>query len=86
MKQALAILLAVAFTFASAAEASKQTFNFDYGSSRQHASNLQSHRHFRNKVGRDLRSRPASAQCQDGSQSFSRHHRGTCSGHGGVAR
>lgn len=28
----------------------------------------------------------ASAQCQDGSYSFSLHHRGTCSHHGGVAR
>jgi hypothetical protein len=27
----------------------------------------------------------ASAQCRDGSYSFSRSHRGTCSGHGGVA-
>lgn len=28
----------------------------------------------------------ASAQCGDGSWSFSLHHRGTCSRHGGVAR
>ena len=28
----------------------------------------------------------ASAQCRDGSFSFSAHHRGTCSHHGGVAR
>lgn len=28
----------------------------------------------------------ASAQCRDGSYSFSEHHRGTCSHHGGVAR
>jgi len=27
----------------------------------------------------------ASAQCRDGSYSFSTHHRGTCSRHGGVA-
>jgi Protein of unknown function (DUF3761) len=26
----------------------------------------------------------ASAQCRDGSYSFSRHHQGTCSHHGGV--
>lgn len=30
--------------------------------------------------------RGASAQCRDGSYSFSLHHRGTCSHHGGVAR
>jgi hypothetical protein len=28
----------------------------------------------------------ATAQCRDGSYSFSRHRRGTCSHHGGVAR
>ena len=28
----------------------------------------------------------ASAQCQDGTYSFSKHRRGTCSWHGGVAR
>ena len=28
----------------------------------------------------------ASAQCRDGSWSFSLHHRGTCSHHGGVGR
>ena len=26
----------------------------------------------------------ATAKCRDGSYSFSQHHRGTCSGHGGV--
>ena len=26
-----------------------------------------------------------SAVCRDGTQSYSHHHRGTCSGHGGVA-
>jgi hypothetical protein len=28
----------------------------------------------------------ASAQCRDGSYSFSRHHQGACSRHGGVSR
>lgn len=28
----------------------------------------------------------ATAECQDGSYSFSRHHRGTCSHHGGVSQ
>lgn len=28
----------------------------------------------------------ATARCRDGEYSFSRHHRGTCSGHGGVAQ
>jgi len=28
----------------------------------------------------------ATAQCRDGSYSFSKHHQGTCSHHGGVAK
>jgi len=28
----------------------------------------------------------ATAQCRDGTWSFSQHHQGTCSHHGGVAR
>ncbi|HYM00974.1 MAG TPA: DUF3761 domain-containing protein, partial [Blastocatellia bacterium] len=28
----------------------------------------------------------ATAQCSDGTFSFSQHHQGTCSHHGGVAR
>jgi hypothetical protein len=28
----------------------------------------------------------ATAHCRDGAESFSEHHRGTCSGHGGVAK
>ncbi len=34
------------------------------------------------------KSRPAGAEalCRDGEYSFSTHHRGTCSGHGGVAQ
>lgn len=50
--------------------------------------------HYRNSDGRCIH-RPvqspsppggATARCRDGSYSFSRHHRGTCSGHGGVAQ
>lgn len=33
-----------------------------------------------------LRGCGASALCRDGTYSFSSHHRGTCSWHGGVAR
>lgn len=33
----------------------------------------------------DPNSGGASARCRDGSYSHSRHHSGTCSGHGGVA-
>lgn len=50
-------------------------------------------RHYRNVDGNSIHSpmqassRPdgATAHCRDGSWSFSQHHRGTCSHHGGVA-
>lgn len=49
--------------------------------------------YYRNSAGNEVhrpvrtRSRPAgaTAQCRDGSWSFSQSHRGTCSHHGGVA-
>ncbi|MDR5821049.1 MULTISPECIES: DUF3761 domain-containing protein [unclassified Caballeronia] len=59
-------------------------------------SDLDSHGHYTNRDGDTVhapaRSRSgnvpagATAQCRDGSYSFSRHHSGTCSRHGGVAR
>ena len=57
---------------------------------------LTSHEHYRNKSGQDVHSPAkttngrvptgASAKCVDGTYSFSRHHSGTCSRHGGVAQ
>lgn len=57
--------------------------------------NLQSHDHYKNKAGQSVHSPAksidgkvptgASAECRDGSYSFSKNRRGTCSGHGGVA-
>jgi hypothetical protein len=56
---------------------------------------LESHGHYRNKAGQEVHAPAktkdgkapagASAQCRDGSYSFSRNHRGTCSHHGGVS-
>jgi hypothetical protein len=58
-------------------------------------SDLDNHGHYVNHDGQTVhapaRSRSgqipdgASAQCRDGTYSFSRHHSGTCSRHGGVA-
>lgn len=55
---------------------------------------LASHRHYTNSDGQDVHSPAksknglapagASAQCRDGTYSFSQHRRGTCSHHGGV--
>jgi len=57
-------------------------------------STLKEHNHYRNVDGREVHSPAhtlsgaapsgASAKCGDGSFSFSLHHRGTCSHHGGV--
>jgi hypothetical protein len=56
---------------------------------------LQEHGHYTNSSGKVVHAPAhtvtgaapagASAQCRDGSYSFSAHHRGTCSHHGGVA-
>jgi hypothetical protein len=55
---------------------------------------LQTHNHYVNKAGQDVHSPAksvdgqvpsgASAKCRDGSYSFSKSRRGTCSRHGGV--
>ncbi len=58
-------------------------------------SRLQEHGHYTNRSGARVHSPAharnggvpagATAHCGDGSYSFSQHHRGTCSHHGGVA-
>jgi hypothetical protein len=58
-------------------------------------SELTSHGHYVNKSGQEVHSpaktksgrvpNGASARCIDGTYSFSQHHSGTCSRHGGVA-
>jgi len=63
--------------------------------SAQDESNLEEHGHYVKKDGqvvhspahtKDGKAPPgASAQCRDGSYSFSQNRRGTCSHHGGVA-
>lgn len=55
---------------------------------------LQTHGHYVNKAGQEVHAPAksvdgkvpdgASAKCRDGSYSFSKNHRGTCSHHGGV--
>lgn len=57
---------------------------------------LVEHGHYKNKSGQDVHSpahskdgnlpQGASAKCRDGTYSFSKHHSGTCSRHGGVAQ
>ncbi|WP_188566224.1 DUF3761 domain-containing protein [Undibacterium terreum] len=58
-------------------------------------SKLTTHNHYTNKAGQNVHSPAktvdgkvppgATAKCGDGTYSFSRNHRGTCSHHGGVS-
>lgn len=58
-------------------------------------SKLDRHGHYTNRTGQEVHQPArslngavpagATARCRDGDYSFSRHHSGTCSGHGGVA-
>jgi hypothetical protein len=60
----------------------------------QNEADLQTHDHYVNKAGQEVHAPAksvdgkvpagASAKCRDGSYSFSKSHRGTCSHHGGV--
>jgi hypothetical protein len=73
------ISLAGLILLAAPAEARKH--DYVYGDTYTNSSGHQVHRPMR------ATSPPAgwTAQCRDGSYSFSEHHRGTCSRHGGVA-
>ena len=58
-------------------------------------SDLDNHNHYLNRDGNSVHSparsrsgavpQGATARCRDGTYSFSQHHTGTCSRHGGVA-
>jgi hypothetical protein len=62
---------------------------------RQDEGNLDRHGYYTNSTGHEVHQpakslnsaipNGASARCRDGDYSFSEHHSGTCSGHGGVA-
>nr|WP_224038966.1 DUF3761 domain-containing protein [Paraburkholderia unamae] len=92
MKTIAAIVVAVmslAATSANAYSSTPRTWTqLDEG-------DLTSHGHYVNHDGRDVHSPSrtkdravppgATARCGDGSYSFSQHHSGTCSRHGGVA-
>ncbi|WP_206240450.1 DUF3761 domain-containing protein [Novosphingobium terrae] len=86
-----AIVLGVATLIASTGEARISHRHANYAT--YHGFGPSTGRHYRNVDGNSVHapmqaaSRPAgaSAHCRDGSWSFSQHHRGTCSHHGGVA-
>jgi Protein of unknown function (DUF3761) len=92
-------LLAFALVFQPAAQAQKSPPQDVPSSTTKKAepseADLQTHDHYTNKAGQAVHSPAkskadkvpdgASAQCRDGTYSFSRSRRGTCSHHGGVA-
>lgn len=91
------ILAALAFattTFIAPAEAKGAHHSHSQKASPDEG-DLQTHGHYKNIDGQDVHSPSksksgivpagASAQCGDGTFSFSKHARGTCSHHGGVA-
>jgi hypothetical protein len=92
-------LLAVAFVlvFAPVSQAKDASPSSSYTHQAEpNEADLSTHKHYKNKDGKEVHSPSksksskvpagASAQCRDGSYSFSTHHRGACSHHGGVAK
>jgi Protein of unknown function (DUF3761) len=57
---------------------------FAYGCNARHYLNVDGQAIHSPSCGSENEKR--TADCRDGSVSFSKHHSGTCSGHGGVAR
>ena len=90
---AIATVIATSVLFAPAAVA-YQGNHYRY-EQQPDESGLDNHGHYTNRDGNTIHSpahsrsgtvpQGASAQCRDGTYSFSRHHSGTCSRHGGVA-
>jgi hypothetical protein len=93
IKRRLLLITAVC-VFSVAAEA-RAPHHPSPAASQPDEAQLVEHRHYINKGGREVHSPAhsksgtapagASAQCRDGTYSFSQHRSGTCSRHGGVA-
>ncbi len=97
MKKLLfAVLLAIGVASSPAiAHAKEPAADTSLSSGEPNEAELREHEHYTNRSGERVHSPAhtlfgevpagATAQCKDGSYSFSKHRRGTCSGHGGVA-
>jgi hypothetical protein len=96
-KAIAALLTALLFAFPPFADAKKEApSQATEQTATPTESDLASHGHYINKDKEVVHSPSksvsgkvpsgASAKCRDGSYSFSRHHSGTCSHHGGVAQ
>ena len=91
----LALGIAVAKPPATSASAASAPSATSTAPAAPQESQLVEHGHYVNKSGAAVHSPAhtvtgqapagASAKCRDGTFSFSQHHRGTCSHHGGVA-
>lgn len=89
-KHIISAVLAVSLAFGGSLAAARPSHHASAFSD----SGLLEHGHYRNVSGHTVHSPAhtvsgrapagASARCGDGSYSFSEHHRGTCSHHGGV--
>jgi hypothetical protein len=75
--RSIAIALLAALTLATVVEAQSYPGPDYYTNASGH--------HVRRPVHADHAPPGATAKCRDGSYSFSEHHQGTCSHHGGVA-
>ena len=91
---AVATLMAASILWAPDAFSFQNYQNYQY-QRQPDESDLDNHGHYVNRGGNIVHSPAhsragsvpdgATAQCRDGSYSFSQHHSGTCSRHGGVA-
>lgn len=77
MKKAISLMLLVVGLLIGSVGSAEARTSYYYNSSR-----LRVH----TPVYKQVAPAGASAQCRDGSYSFSQHRRGTCSYHGGVGR
>lgn len=92
MRSLLAFTCAVLFVVTADARAPAR--HHSEAATQAAESGLIEHGHYTNKSGQVVHSpahtksgkppQGATAKCRDSSYSFSQHHRGTCSGHGGV--
>lgn len=91
-RRLLVVTASLLFSVAADARAPHHPF---HSASQPDEAQLVEHGHYMNKSGREVHSPAhskngtapagASAQCRDGTYSFSQHRSGTCSRHGGVA-
>lgn len=96
MRKLLLVVFTLLLAFGPVAEAKEPLRPAETQQVAPNEADLQTHKHYTNKSGQEVHSpsksksdkapQGVSAKCHDGSYSFSTHHRGTCSHHGGVAQ